>query len=1274
MKIVRIVFAVVICALAHSSIYAQAIVSTNLYGSPIENEKGMRINYSQSELETIQKISKDSKPFSQQRVSQVSNMLKTPVDASVSSVYSIMGACIGRKSMHTLDVDGDGATEIVCSATTGTFGAGNFWYILGYDAVDKDWKKEWNSATYDALINCIEVFDYDKDGTQEVLIGLATGKVLIVNAKTRVVEGEFTVASADIKSIIVADADNDSANDIVLSTATATYIVSATTFATKYTINQGASEVRVGVLDNSGKNEIVLSSGSVYKLIGTVLTTEWSGFTTSSSGYYSTECIELADIDNDSKQEIVLAQSWYYIYVYDVDTKTTKYSIKADLDIQSLLLADMSGDGVDDIIYGDGQWGELHCYNSVTRAKLWEVRNPEHGVAAINYADANGDGVKELIWSAGWTSTGADYMYVYSLAESKTLWQSKDVRGPFYGVATGDVDGDGKIEIVTVSYESGSGYESGVLVILDAITHKVKWESSGSLFRNTWRGVKTVEIADVDNDGQNEIVIATSEVYTGAVYIIDGKTHTIKSKKVFSTEGYNGFEALAIDDVDANTIKELYVVDDKNLYAINPTLGIANWNVAIVSSYNSTGKTIKVADLTGDGVKEIITCTGSLQVVNSVDHSYWRIPESIYNNIDIYDYNKDGRLDIVACTSSGKIEVIDGTTRAKLLSISPESSSINAVRAITFNQQPGFVYSANNKVNVYQNATTCAETQVVSSSLGLGNSFQVLQSGGNAIELLTGTAVGVSKVGINCIQVSTNTLYLKAPAYSTATFTITYPGAWTIRGDQSWLGVNQFTGTGNATITVRALTRLLSGSRSGVIAITTPNGISQYINVIQDAATAFFNVTPTSLTVKSFDRSVVTFSISSNVNWTISGGASWAKADVLTGGGSATIIVTADQNNVTSERSCTFTISSAGITSKTVTLRQEAAVVSLEVSAPFITVGPEASKLNTFTINTTVAWSATTDQSWVRLTPNTATGSKTVALDIDANLTTQQRKTVITIKGVGVPDRTVVIYQNGMLPMLEVNPANLTVPAKGNLSGVFKVKSNSPWRADCYSSWVRFSALSGSNDVDVTYTCNENNTLNSRNAIVYFSNDKGLTTKLTLFQQAGTAYLTVSTNSLTVPNASCDRTVEVQSNMAWNVMSNQSWIQPNLTTGYANATLKFNIAANNSSTARAGSVILYGTNLSPQVITILQDVTSTVQANSTTQAHVYPSIFKNNVYVAQAEVGAKLSIFTMQCRQVLEQVVHTNNQSIPTQNLASGIYVVRLQQSSGIVTQRIVKE
>ncbi|MBP6611287.1 MAG: T9SS type A sorting domain-containing protein, partial [Paludibacter sp.] len=103
-------------------------------------------------------------------------------------------------------------------------------------------------------------------------------------------------------------------------------------------------------------------------------------------------------------------------------------------------------------------------------------------------------------------------------------------------------------------------------------------------------------------------------------------------------------------------------------------------------------------------------------------------------------------------------------------------------------------------------------------------------------------------------------------------------------------------------------------------------------------------------------------------------------------------------------------------------------------------------------------------------------------------------------------------------------------------------------------------------------------------------------------------------------------------------------------------------------------VILYGTNLSPQVITILQDVTSAVQANSTTQAHVYPSIFKNNVHVAQAEVGAKLSIFTMQGRQVLEQVVHTNNQSIPTQNLASGIYVVRLQQSSGIVTQRIVKE
>jgi len=1273
MKPIRILFVITLCALSHLS-HAQQKVRNNLYGSPIENQKGEPINYSQRELETIQKSAKSQQLASSQPVQQVASMLKNSVNASVSSVYSIMGTSIGRKSMHTLDVDGDGETEIVCSATTNTFGIGNFWYILGYDAATKNWKKKWNSIIYDATINCIEVFDYDKDGTQEVILGFSNGKVSIINAKTRDIKAEFSIASSDIKSIVVADADNDLANDIVVATTTATYIVSATTHTTKHTISQGASEVRVGILDNSGKNEIVLSSGFVYKLLGNVLTTEWSGFTSAYSNYYSTECIELADIDNDSKKEIVLAQSWYNIYVYDVDTKTTKYSIKADHDIQSLLLADVSGDGVDDIIYGDGQWGYVHCYNSVTQAKLWSVRNPEHGVAAINYADANADGTKELIWSAGWTSTGADYLYVYSVAQSKILWQSKDINGPFYGLATGDVDADGKEEIVAVSFESESGYDSGVLIILDAITHQLKWESSGTFFSDTWEGVKTLAIADMDNDGQKDIVVATGDLYDGVIYIVDGKTRTIKSKKLFRVEDYSDFEALAIDDVDNNAQKEIYVIDDKFLYAIDPLTWTSKWNVAITYSYNSYGKNIKVADINGDGNKEIIVCTGYIQVVNSNDHSYWRTVENAYTNIDIYDYNKDGQLDIVACTYNGKIEVIDGLTRAKLVSISPESTSITAVRALAFNTNIGFVYSANNKVNVYQNATTCTETQSVCASLGLGNSFQILQSGGNAIEVLTGTALGVSKVAINCIQASTNVLYLKAPANSTATFNITFPGTWTLRGNQTWFAVNQVTGTGNATITVRALQRLASGSRSGVLTITAPNGINHYISIIQEAAAAFLNLSPSTLTVKANNASTASFAISSNVNWTISGDAQWAKADILTGGGSANILLTADQNSTTVERSCTFTVSSPGITSKTVTLKQEAAVLSLEVNTPIVTVGPEASKQNIFNINTTVAWTATSDQTWVRLTPSTGTGSKTVTLDIDANPSTQQRKAIITITGAGVPNRTVVIYQNGMLPMLEVTPANLTLQAKGSLTGVLNLKSNFPWRADCYSTWVKFSTLSGTSNLDISYTADENKTLYSRTAIVNFSNDKGLTCKVTLYQQAGTAFLSIATNSFTVPKNSCTRSVDVQSNVAWSVLSNQDWIVPNFTYGNGNATLKFNIAENKGTAARAGSVILYGTNLSPQVITILQDLTSAVQQSSTSPTVVYPTLFKNQLCVAQAQVGAKLTLYNLQGRVVLEHILTATDQNIPTANLPSGIYLARLQQSSGISTQRIVKE
>ena len=88
---------------------------------------------------------------------------------------------------------------------------------------------------------------------------------------------------------------------------------------------------------------------------------------------------------------------------------------------------DINGDGRDEILYGDGQWGSIHAMNAVNGTQLWAISNPEHGVTRIAVSDVDGDGNLEVMWGAGWTSTGADHFYVYDLSSRTQEFTSEDI-------------------------------------------------------------------------------------------------------------------------------------------------------------------------------------------------------------------------------------------------------------------------------------------------------------------------------------------------------------------------------------------------------------------------------------------------------------------------------------------------------------------------------------------------------------------------------------------------------------------------------------------------------------------------------------------------------------------------------------------------------------------------------------------------------------------------------------------------------------------------------
>jgi hypothetical protein len=173
--------------------------------------------------------------------------------------------------------------------------------------------------------------------------------------------------------------------------------------------------------------------------------------------------------------------------------------------------------------------------------------------------------------------------------------------GWYSSPATADVNGDGKNEIIASAYS---------LFALDGATGSLIWRAGGTSNR-TWPGVVT---ADIDKDGQKEIVIAQSGG-TVSAYRLDG---SLKWQKLPSG-GVGEFRGLLVADLDGN----------------NSTL-----EVVVTRAYGSE-KNTWVLDSSGN------TRSGwpQLPLDNDNSNGYaW----GVYNaNAAAADFNGDGRLELV---------------------------------------------------------------------------------------------------------------------------------------------------------------------------------------------------------------------------------------------------------------------------------------------------------------------------------------------------------------------------------------------------------------------------------------------------------------------------------------------------------------------------------------------------------------------------------------------------------------------------------------------------
>jgi hypothetical protein len=142
--------------------------------------------------------------------------------------------------------------------------------------------------------------------------------------------------------------------------------------------------------------------------------------------------------------------------------------------------------------------------------------------------------------------------------------------------------------------------------------------------------------------------------------------------------------------------------------------------------------------------------------------------------------------------------------------------------------------------------------------------------------------------------------------------------------------------------------------------------------------------------------------------------------------------------------------------------------------------------MQTVTVTSNSAWTATSNQDWLTLSAGNGIGNGTVTLTASANPTALERTGAITLKTVGAADQTVAVTQAPGDPALAVSPTTWSVAAGGGTQAV-GVTSNSPWTVASDQSWLSLSVAEGNGNGSTILTAEANPTFSTRRATVTFA-------------------------------------------------------------------------------------------------------------------------------------------------------------------------------------------
>lgn len=296
-------------------------------------------------------------------------------------------------------------------------------------------------------------------------------------------------------------------------------------------------------------------------------------------------------------------------------------------------IADMNGDRRDDLIVaGDLKRYDVVWYEApedITKVSAWQkhivYENDSHRTYHVETGDIDGDGDQDIVFatktdnSLGWLENkGSVDGWPVTVLDANCL--------RCFNVRAADIDKDGKDEIIASEDDSKEGGKLHLYIYSGNPRIAQSWKRYDIAVFPKGHGVSVFEIIDMDKDGDLDIVACNHQ---GDVYVLENpyplKVLSQWNQYTVTSNGLNSgrnFREIDVGDVDNDGDNDIIVADeDQNMiiWFENPEMPLSeSWMHHIVDKSNQHLKwchCVELGDIDDDGDLDIAVAAAASNVL-----------------------------------------------------------------------------------------------------------------------------------------------------------------------------------------------------------------------------------------------------------------------------------------------------------------------------------------------------------------------------------------------------------------------------------------------------------------------------------------------------------------------------------------------------------------------------------------------------------------------------------------------------------------------------------